>query len=193
MSTLMGALLDGPEPILDRASLPEFHSLPEQRYWLLQDLQGLLERAAIETPLLICLDDLQWTDGGTTAALRALPSRLTTVPITWALAFRPSFQSTPLGTVVDHLDQLGAANVVLGPLGEEAVGEVAAGVLHAEPGPAVLKMADRAGGNPFFLAEMLWGLRRTTGPHRIWTCGVGREATSGPRRREHAASVGPNV
>jgi len=90
LATLMVALFDGPDPILDRAELPDLRALPEQRYWLLQDLQGLLERAALETPLLICLDDLQWADGGTAAALRALPNRLATVPVAWILAFRPS-------------------------------------------------------------------------------------------------------
>ena len=47
LATLMAALFDGPDPILDRAELPDLHALPEQRYWLLQDLQGLLERAAL--------------------------------------------------------------------------------------------------------------------------------------------------
>ena len=83
LATLMAALFDGPDPILDRADLPDSRTLPEQRYWVLQDLQGLLERAARQTPLLICLDDLQWTDGGTAAALRALPNRLATVPVAW--------------------------------------------------------------------------------------------------------------
>jgi DNA-binding CsgD family transcriptional regulator len=36
---------------------------------------------------------------------------------------------------------------------------VTAGVLQAEPSGELLKMAERAGGNPFFLVEMLWGLR----------------------------------
>ena len=158
MSTLMVALLDGPEPILHRAALPASHALPEQRYWLLQDLQGLLERAAVETPLLICLDDLQWTDGGTAAALRALPNHLASVPIVWVLAFRPSFRSSPFGTVLDHLDQTRVEQIVLGPLGDEAVKEITAGVLHSEPGLDVLTMVQRAGGSPFVLAEMLWGL-----------------------------------
>ena len=158
MSTLMVALLDGPEPILDQAALPASHALPEQRYWLLQDLQGLLERAAVETPLLICLDDLQWTDGGTAAALRALPNHLASVPIVWVLAFRPSFRSSPFGTVLDHLDQTRVEQIVLGPLGDEAVREITAGVLHSEPGLDVLTMVQRAGGSPFVLAEMLWGL-----------------------------------
>ena len=158
MSTLMVALLDGPEPILDRAALPASHALPEQRYWLLQDLQGLLERAAVETPLLICLDDLQWTDAGTAAALRALPNHLATVPIVWVLAFRPSFRSSPFGTILDHLDQTRVEQILLGPLGDEAVREITARVLHSEPSLDVLTMVQRAGGSPFVLAEMLWGL-----------------------------------
>src|SRR5580704_4470175 len=73
LSALMEALFAGPSPILGRGGLGDAHLSPEQRYWLLQDLQALLERAALEAPLLVCLDDLQWADSGTAAALRALP------------------------------------------------------------------------------------------------------------------------
>ncbi len=138
LSTLMVALLEGPQPILERGALSEAQSLPEQRYWLLQDLEGLLEQAALETPLMICLDDLQWTDGGTAAALRALPSRLSTVPILWVLAFRPILQSSPFGTVLDHLEQVKAEKIALQPLEEEAVRDITAGVLHAEPSADVI-------------------------------------------------------
>src|SRR5271155_1767355 len=76
LSVLMEALFEGPSPILERAALRDAHASPEQRYWLLQDLEALLERAALRGPLLVCLDDLQWADNGTAAALRVLPSRL---------------------------------------------------------------------------------------------------------------------
>ena len=49
--------------------------------------------------------------------------------------------------------------MVLGPLGDAAVRQVTAGVLQAEPSSDLLRMAERAGGNPFFLVEMLWGLQ----------------------------------
>src|SRR5580704_11940350 len=147
LATLMAALFDGPEPIGDRAELPDSRTLPEQRYWVLQDLQSLLERAARQAPLLICLDDLQWTDGGTAAALRALPNRLATVPVAWILAFRPSPGSRQLKSAVDHLMRNGAGKMVLGPLGDAAVRQVTSGVLRAEPGADLLRMADRAGGN----------------------------------------------
>ncbi len=159
LATLMAALFDGPDPILDRAELPDSRTLPEQRYWVLQDLQGLLERAARQTPLLICLDDLQWTDGGTAAALRALPNRLATVPVAWVLAFRPSPGSRQLKSVLGYLEHSGAEKMVLDPLDAGAVRQLTAGVMQAEPDTGLLKMAERAGGNPFFLVEMLSGLR----------------------------------
>ena len=89
LSALMEALFAGPSPILGRGGLGDAHTSPEQRYWLLQDLEALLERAALEAPLLVCLDDLQWADSGTAAALRTLPARLATVPVAWVAASRP--------------------------------------------------------------------------------------------------------
>ena len=159
LATLMAALFDGPDPILDRADLPDPRTLPEQRYWVLQDLQGLLERAARQTPLLICLDDLQWTDGGTAAALRALPNRLAMVPVAWVLAFRPSPGSRQLKSALGYLEHSGAEKMVLDPLDEGAVRQLTASIVQAEPDTGLLKMAERAGGNPFFLVEMLSGLR----------------------------------
>ena len=159
LATLMGALFDGPDPVLDRGELPDLHGLPEQRYWLLQDVRALLERAALKTALVICLDDLQWTDGGTVAALRALPRRLATVPVAWILAFRPGPGPSQLYSALGYLEHSGAEKMVLGPLDSAAVRQVTAGVLQAKPDGDLLQMADRAGGNPFFLVEMLWGLR----------------------------------
>jgi predicted ATP-dependent serine protease len=65
----------GAAPLLERSALPAVRGGPEQRYWLVQDLESLLEGAAAVAPLVVCLDDLQWADSGTVAALRALPTR----------------------------------------------------------------------------------------------------------------------
>ena len=158
LATLMSALFDGPDPILDRAGLSDQHAPPDQRYWLLQDIQALLERAALKAPLLICMDDLQWTDSGTAAALRTLPIRLVTLPIAWVLAFRPNYGSHQLGSALDHLEHNKAEKIVLGPLDSTAVRQVTTGVLKAEPDAAIMKIAGGAGGSPFLLVEMLLGL-----------------------------------
>ncbi len=159
LSALMEALFGGPSPLLDRASLRADRASPEQRYWLLQDLEALLERAALDAPLLVCLDDVQWADSGTAAALRVLPVRLSSVPVAWIIASRPGQGSRHLLGAIDGLEQNGAERIILGPLDSAGVAEVAADVLRAEPGPEVLKMAARAGGSPFLVVEILSGLR----------------------------------
>ncbi len=159
LAPLMTALFDGSHPLLERSGLREFHSLPEQRYWLLQDLQAMLERAALDGPLLISLDDLQWADSGTAAALRALPVRLADLPVAWILAFRPDQGCTQLLGAIEHLDHSDAERVVLGPLDDAAVAQVAEDVIDAEPGDALLDLVEGAHGSPFVLMELLSGLR----------------------------------
>jgi DNA-binding CsgD family transcriptional regulator len=159
LSALMEALFAGPSPILGRGGLGGAHTSPEQRYWLLQDLEALLERAALEAPLLVCLDDLQWADSGTAAALRTLPARLATVPVAWVVASRPGQGSPEIRGAMDRLEREGAGKIVLGPLDQAGVAQVAADVLQAEPSRALLDMAQRAGGSPFLLVELLSGLR----------------------------------
>ena len=159
LSVLMEALFEGPSPILERTALGDAHASPEQRYWLLQDLEALLEGAALEGPLLVCLDDLQWADSGTAAALRSLPSRLATVPIGWVVALRPGQGSAQIRSAVDFLADQGAAKISLGPLDQAGVAQIATDVLGAEPDSELLKMAERPAGSPFLLVELLSGLR----------------------------------
>lgn len=160
LAPLLRALFDGPEPLLDRSGLASLHAATEQRYWRLADLQSLLERAAMERPLLIFLDDVQWIDSGTVAALRALPPRLGCLPIGWVLAMRPDQGPGQLRSVVEYLAEEGAETLVLEPLGQGAVAQVTRDVMQAEPDETLLGVAGEAGGNPFLLVELLDGLRQ---------------------------------
>ncbi|MGH7877318.1 MAG: ATP-binding protein [Candidatus Dormibacteraceae bacterium] len=159
LSVLMEALFEGSAPILERTALGDTHASPEQRYWLLQDLESLLEGAALKVPVLVCLDDVQWADSGTAAALRALPSRLATVPIGWVIALRPGQGSPQVRSAVDFLEGQGAAKITLGPLDQDGVAQMVADVLGAGPDGELLKMAERSAGSPFLLVELLSGLR----------------------------------
>ena len=160
LAPLLRALFDGSEPLLDRAGLGSLHAAPEQRYWRLQDLQSLLERGALDGPLLIFLDDVQWVDSGTVAALRALPPRLASLPIGWVLAMRPDQGPGQLRSAVEHLAGEGAERLALEPLGEAAVAQLVRDFLQAEPDETLVGLAGEAGGNPFLLVELLEGLRR---------------------------------
>src|SRR5580700_9888250 len=159
LAVLMDALFGGAEPLLDRSALGDSHAYREQRYWMLQDIQTLLEKSALRQPILICLDDLQWADSGTRAAIRTLPTRLASMPVGWVLAFRPVEAGNDLGRAVAELLRNGAGQTVLGRLEASAVGEIATDVLGAAPDDSLLALADGARGNPFFLLELLSGLR----------------------------------
>jgi len=76
LAALLGALFDGPEPPIARAALPSTRPEPGQRFWLLRDLEELLQRTAQSRPIVIVIDDAQWVDAGTSAALRSLTRSL---------------------------------------------------------------------------------------------------------------------
>src|SRR6476646_9860907 len=124
LAVLLAAQFDGAEPLLDDSGLAVLHAHPEQRFWLLRDLQQLLERAALESPLLIAIDDAHWADRGTIAALRTLPIRL-------------------MGD--------GARTIVLGPLDDDAIEHLARDMLAAQPDQSILEQLAEADGSPFLI------------------------------------------
>ena len=158
LAVLLAALVDGADPLLDDRGLAALHAQPEQRFWLLRDLQQLLEHRALESPLLISVDDAHWADGGTAAAIRTLPMRLVGLPIAWVTALRPPRESTPLVHALEQLKQSGARTIALGPLDETAIAELATDVLAAQPDRSILEQLREADGNPFLVVETLLGL-----------------------------------
>ena len=77
----------------------------------------------------------------------------------WILAFRPNQGSAQVLSAIEHLDHSGAERIVLGPLDDAAVAQVAEDVMDAEPDDALLDLVKGAHGSPFVLMELLSGLR----------------------------------
>ena len=159
MAALMEALFGGTTPLLDRGALGIPETSREARFWLLQDIQSLLETAALRRPLLIVLDDMQWADVGCAFALRVLPPWLTSLPVGWMIAIRPGEGTAPIDRMLAELRDAGAETVDLGALDSSAVAQLAADVLGATANAEVLDVAARVDGNPFMLVDLLSGLR----------------------------------
>lgn len=160
LAPLMMAVCEGSQPLLDKRRIAKAsETTPEHRYWVLNDLQGLLEEASENAPLMVCLDDMQWADSGTAAALRSLPQRLAAFPIFWIVASRPNEVSSPVADAMSELLDGGALSIHLGPIDESGVADIAGDVLGGMPDEAVMKATRRAAGNPFLLMELLLGLR----------------------------------
>jgi len=159
LDALFDALFDGDSPLVARGALSDHHASPEQRFWLLQDIQALIEEAALRDPLLICLDDLHWGGAGCAVAMRQLPQRLASLPVGWVMAFRPNQGLPQVQSAKDQLRRAGAEMIRLGPLRRKAVAEIAVDVLGAEPDEELLHKAELVQGNPFLLIEFFRGLQ----------------------------------
>jgi DNA-binding CsgD family transcriptional regulator len=159
LDVLFDALFNGVEPLLERNALSDLHASLEQRFWLLQDIQALLEKAALRGPLLICLDDLHWAGDACAAAIRQLPKQLASLPVGWVMTFRPDQGPSLLQSAKEQLEDAGAEVIRLGPLRRAAVMEIATDVLGAQPDDELLRKADQVGGDPFLLIEFLRGLQ----------------------------------
>jgi DNA-binding CsgD family transcriptional regulator len=158
LAPLMDALFEGDAPPLEPGALRDLPALPEQRYWMLQELQALLERAALRQPICVALDDLQWADAGTAAALRVLTSRLHGLPIAWVIAMRPLQGSSPIAGTYQFLDRVGAERIALGPLNRASVIEVGRDLTGGAPDKPLTELLERAQGSPFLVTELLTGL-----------------------------------
>jgi DNA-binding CsgD family transcriptional regulator len=159
LDALFDALFDGDNPLVARGTLSDHHASPEQRFWLLQDIQALIEEAALRDPLLICLDDLHWGGPSCAMAMRQLPQRLASLPVGWVMAFRPDQGLPQVQNAKNQLREAGAEMIRLGPLGRKAVAEIAVDVLGAEPDEELLRKAELVQGNPFLLIEFFRGLQ----------------------------------
>jgi hypothetical protein len=87
-----------------------------------------------------------------------LPCPKSTIASTWK-SVRSVDAVSDLGRAVADLLHNGAGQTVLGRLDRAAVAEVMADVLGAVPDDSLLALAEGMQGNPFFLMELLSGLR----------------------------------
>jgi DNA-binding SARP family transcriptional activator/pimeloyl-ACP methyl ester carboxylesterase/predicted ATPase len=126
---------------------------------MLREIVEALVAAAADRPLVVVIEDLQWSDPSTLALLSALarrrdPARLLVVA-TLRSADAPT-RAHPVHAAVAELVPRGlAAHVVVPALGDEDVGEyLRARVPGADLPPEVEReLAARTGGNPLFLEK----------------------------------------
>ena len=156
---LLEALVSAPDAPVDPAVLRDLSRSPDQRFWLLRELQEALERAALRAPVLISLDDVQWADPATLAALGSLTKQLTAHRILWLIAVRSGEPAATEHSARSRLETADTLSITLGPLDEAGVAAVAEDLLGGVPDAALLTALAGVHGQPFLLTELLRGLR----------------------------------
>jgi len=147
--------------LLDRARGDAPPGVARSDVELGEQVLDLVDVLTTHDPLVLVLEDLQWSDQGSLAALTRLVRTLHQQPVVLVCSRRP----LPLSPDVDHLkgeaevrDQL--ITVDLGPLPREDCAHLVEVVVRARVDDDALARLDAAGGNPLFLLEMLGVLQR---------------------------------
>jgi DNA-binding NarL/FixJ family response regulator len=135
------------------------HDLPDGALgWWIRQMQVHLEQRAAQTPVLVCLDDVQWATPATLAALRTLPRALKRRPVAWVLA-RSSTRQHDSEYLFDVLEEDGAARISPAPLDDDAVATLLTDAFGLPPDQSLLALAAEAAGNASLLVELIGGLR----------------------------------
>lgn len=113
-----------------------------------------LEAIAVQGPLMLIIDDLQWADEALLDLLEYLTDRITAAPILFLCPARPDF--------IERRRDWGGGRrnfttIVLEALSGEESGELISGLLNNVDLPEVLyhTIQSRAEGNPFFVEEIV--------------------------------------
>jgi DNA-binding CsgD family transcriptional regulator len=168
----LGDLLD---PVLDEAlePLPAGQRVALSRALVLDDVEGpppdahavgvaLLGalRALSEGPLIVAVDDVQWLDAASAAALAYAGRRLRAETIGVVVARRSGLVSSLADELVRSLGDR-ATTVEVGPLDTTALHRVVVDRLGATlPRPLLAEVQQASGGNPFYAIEIVRTLQR---------------------------------
>ena len=126
---------------------------------VLHGLFWLVSNLAESGPLLLAVDDAQWSDQPSLRFLVYLARRLADLPVLLIVAMRPT---EPIGQreLMTLLTAVPAVQVItLAPLSESAVGRLIAERLSSVPAPEFIAASHTAtGGNPFLVVELIRAL-----------------------------------
>ena len=127
---------------------------PAARFRVHRAVGAYLEEVGHAAPLLVILDDLHRADGETLAILTDVTAHLTAARILVLATYRPAEAGEQLPACLAALAAREPTRVNLGGLDAAAAGElIQATCARPVDGETARSIAERAGGNPFFIKE----------------------------------------
>ena len=164
LDAVVGDVLPGLPPIQQRALeaallLGEPETYADDRAVAAAFL-GALRLLAAEAPVCLAVDDVQWLDAASLAALRSVLARLDHGPLATVLAVRGHVPAWVRRAVPE--DRL--RTVEVGGLSVGAIHELIRVRLDARfPRPTLIRLWETSRGNPFFALELATALQRRGG------------------------------
>lgn len=155
--------------LVDRARGDALPGVARSDVELGEQILDLVDMLSTRRPLVVVLEDLQWSDSGSLAVLTRLVRTLHQQPVVLVCSRRPLPSSPDVAHLMGEADSRGHLTTIgLGPLPRKDCAALVEAVVRARVDEDALGRLDGAGGNPLFLLEMLGVLQRdgslTVGP-----------------------------
>jgi DNA-binding CsgD family transcriptional regulator len=153
-------LLDGVARVGARALGVEAGEAPADRFAAIHGVFWLCANRVGRGPLVVAVDDVQWTDDPSLAWLGYLARRAGDLALGLVLGLRSGDPGGDRGELRAVVSDRGVERITLGPLSTPAVGAIVRAQLDAEAdGVFCAACSELAGGNPLLLRELLVGAR----------------------------------
>ncbi len=137
---------------------------PEQEELRLREAVYLfLSTLSLTAPLLLILDDIQWTDDSSSQMLGYLTRRMSEHPIVILATCRETelAANRALNNLIAHMQREQVVNLIhVQPLSDEQIGTLVSYL----PDQAITHIQSQAAGNPFFAEELAYSLQTSVIP-----------------------------
>ena len=124
-----------------------------------KSLRDLLEAIAHQRPVLVVMEDVHWADRSSVSLLESVLGLALRAPILFCLVMRPQFEQTSDRLLEVARRDLGPRHVevALQPLTPADIEDLIRNLLDIEDLPDSVRatITDKAGGNPFFIEEVV--------------------------------------
>lgn len=155
VATMMGMKLSGKHA--ERVEGIEGEALEKL---ILKNVRELLIRSAEHIPIVIVMEDLHWADTTSLVLLESIFVLAQTHRVVFINVFRPGYwqgEDRKIETLSEWFPEMDFAEIAIEPLNNQMGEKLANNVLQVKGIPHAIKqqIVDRAGGNPFFIEEVV--------------------------------------
>jgi DNA-binding CsgD family transcriptional regulator len=154
-------------------------------------LTAWVEDLSARSPVMLVFDDLHWADDASLRLWVRLARSARQMPLLVLGTARPGYgreEFTALRRQVSELQAAGCGVVAeLGALPSAVVEDLVAGLVGGRPGPRLIELVGAAGGNPFYVTELVGSLQRT---NALTARGSGVDAVRGYEAGSLAEVIG---
>jgi DNA-binding CsgD family transcriptional regulator/tetratricopeptide (TPR) repeat protein len=132
----------------------------DREFVVTEAILDLVDRWCTAGPVVLVVDDLQWTDPSSLVVLSRLGRAIDQVPLLVVGACRPIPRGEELDALLRSLDARGAGSLTLGPLPPPEVAALVDHLVGAPPDAGLLDLVAGAAGNPLYITELVGALVR---------------------------------